>query len=123
MTCLGEMLDRELLMCVRWCYSYPICGVVVPALRIHLSSATKEVLDEFGYFDLQLRGDIEMKVRTHAHTLTKKVYKSSFCLPVFLSLSNISQCLSKPRKTERCHNIIQSNSDSTHALNIIPKIH
>uniref|UniRef100_A0A8C7WLN4 Guanylate cyclase n=1 Tax=Oncorhynchus mykiss TaxID=8022 RepID=A0A8C7WLN4_ONCMY len=31
------------------------------ALRIHLSSATKEVLDEFGYFDLQLRGDVEMK--------------------------------------------------------------
>uniref|UniRef100_A0A8C6SE05 Guanylate cyclase n=1 Tax=Neogobius melanostomus TaxID=47308 RepID=A0A8C6SE05_9GOBI len=32
------------------------------ALKIHMSSATKEVLDEFGYFDLQLRGDIEMKV-------------------------------------------------------------
>lgn len=32
------------------------------ALRIHVSSATKEVLDEFGYFDLQLRGDVEMKV-------------------------------------------------------------
>ncbi|TSL28199.1 Atrial natriuretic peptide receptor 2 [Bagarius yarrelli] len=31
------------------------------ALRIHVSSATKEVLDEFGYFDLQLRGDIEIK--------------------------------------------------------------
>ncbi|KAM8871821.1 atrial natriuretic peptide receptor 2 isoform 3-T3 [Synchiropus picturatus] len=31
------------------------------ALKIHVSSATKEVLDEFGYFDLQLRGDIEMK--------------------------------------------------------------
>ncbi|KAG9353645.1 hypothetical protein JZ751_011767, partial [Albula glossodonta] len=31
------------------------------ALRIHVSSATKEVLDEFGYFDLQLRGDVEMK--------------------------------------------------------------
>ncbi|XP_067114115.1 atrial natriuretic peptide receptor 2 [Osmerus mordax] len=31
------------------------------ALKIHLSSATKEVLDEFGYFDLQLRGDVEMK--------------------------------------------------------------
>lgn len=31
------------------------------ALRIHMSSATKEVLDEFGYFDLQLRGDVEMK--------------------------------------------------------------
>ena len=34
----------------------------LPALKIHLSSATKEVLDEFGYFDLQLRGDVEMKV-------------------------------------------------------------
>uniref|UniRef100_A0AAY4CS48 Guanylate cyclase n=1 Tax=Denticeps clupeoides TaxID=299321 RepID=A0AAY4CS48_9TELE len=33
------------------------------ALKIHVSSATKEVLDEFGYFDLQLRGDVEMKVR------------------------------------------------------------
>ncbi|XP_016142080.1 atrial natriuretic peptide receptor 2 [Sinocyclocheilus grahami] len=31
------------------------------ALRIHMSSATKEVLDEFGYFELQLRGDVEMK--------------------------------------------------------------
>ncbi|TNN22110.1 Atrial natriuretic peptide receptor 2 [Liparis tanakae] len=38
---------------------------VSPALKIHLSSATKEVLDEFGYFDLQLRGDVEMKVRRH----------------------------------------------------------
>lgn len=36
----------------------------VAALKIHLSSATKEVLDEFGYFDLQLRGDVEMKVST-----------------------------------------------------------
>uniref|UniRef100_A0AAR2JJA4 Guanylate cyclase n=1 Tax=Pygocentrus nattereri TaxID=42514 RepID=A0AAR2JJA4_PYGNA len=36
------------------------------ALRIHVSSATKEVLDEFGYFDLQLRGDVEMKVRAHS---------------------------------------------------------
>uniref|UniRef100_A0A3Q2E250 Guanylate cyclase n=1 Tax=Cyprinodon variegatus TaxID=28743 RepID=A0A3Q2E250_CYPVA len=35
------------------------------ALKIHVSSATKEVLDEFGYFDLQLRGDVEMKVRSH----------------------------------------------------------
>ncbi|PWA13835.1 hypothetical protein CCH79_00020224 [Gambusia affinis] len=32
------------------------------ALKIHVSSATKEVLDEFGYFDLQLRGDVEMKL-------------------------------------------------------------
>uniref|UniRef100_A0A8D2PV88 Guanylate cyclase n=1 Tax=Zosterops lateralis melanops TaxID=1220523 RepID=A0A8D2PV88_ZOSLA len=31
------------------------------ALKIHVSSATKEVLDEFGCFELELRGDVEMK--------------------------------------------------------------
>nr|BAA35198.1 membrane guanylyl cyclase OlGC1 [Oryzias latipes] len=31
------------------------------ALKIHVSSATKEVLDEFCYFNLELRGDVEMK--------------------------------------------------------------
>lgn len=34
-----------------------------PALKIHVSSTTKEVLDEFGCFELELRGDVEMKVR------------------------------------------------------------
>uniref|UniRef100_A0A663N7A5 Guanylate cyclase n=1 Tax=Athene cunicularia TaxID=194338 RepID=A0A663N7A5_ATHCN len=32
------------------------------ALKIHVSSTTKEVLDEFGCFELELRGDVEMKV-------------------------------------------------------------
>uniref|UniRef100_A0A452V4P1 Guanylate cyclase n=1 Tax=Ursus maritimus TaxID=29073 RepID=A0A452V4P1_URSMA len=32
------------------------------ALKIHLSSETKAVLEEFGGFELELRGDIEMKV-------------------------------------------------------------
>ncbi|XP_007895384.2 atrial natriuretic peptide receptor 2 [Callorhinchus milii] len=31
------------------------------ALKIHVSSATKSVLDEFGSFELDLRGDVEMK--------------------------------------------------------------
>lgn len=31
------------------------------ALKIHISSATKEVLDELNCFQLELRGDIEMK--------------------------------------------------------------
>ncbi|KAM3848645.1 atrial natriuretic peptide receptor 2 isoform 3-T3 [Vipera latastei] len=31
------------------------------ALKIHISAATKEILDEFGCFLLELRGDIEMK--------------------------------------------------------------
>ncbi|KAJ7417768.1 Atrial natriuretic peptide receptor 2 [Willisornis vidua] len=31
------------------------------ALKIHVSSTTKEVLDEFGCFELELRGDVEIK--------------------------------------------------------------
>ncbi|XP_063152017.1 atrial natriuretic peptide receptor 2 isoform X3 [Candoia aspera] len=31
------------------------------ALKIHISSTTKEILDEFGCFELELRGDVEMK--------------------------------------------------------------
>ncbi|XP_062984886.1 atrial natriuretic peptide receptor 2 [Elgaria multicarinata webbii] len=31
------------------------------ALKIHVSSTTKEILDEFGCFELVLRGDVEMK--------------------------------------------------------------
>ena len=33
------------------------------ALKIHVSPFTKEILDQFGYFDLELRGTVEMKVR------------------------------------------------------------
>ncbi|XP_061468570.1 atrial natriuretic peptide receptor 2 [Rhineura floridana] len=31
------------------------------ALKIHVSTTTKEILDEFGCFELDLRGDVEMK--------------------------------------------------------------
>uniref|UniRef100_A0A8D2J2H7 Guanylate cyclase n=1 Tax=Varanus komodoensis TaxID=61221 RepID=A0A8D2J2H7_VARKO len=31
------------------------------ALKIHLSAATKSILEEFGCFDLELRGDVDMK--------------------------------------------------------------
>lgn len=37
------------------------------ALKIHVSPQTKEVLDTFGTFDLELRGEIEMKVRTRIY--------------------------------------------------------
>lgn len=32
------------------------------ALKIHVSSTTKDALDELGCFQLELRGDVEMKV-------------------------------------------------------------
>ena len=36
---------------------------VPAALRIHVSSTTKEALDRLGRFQLDLRGEVEMKVR------------------------------------------------------------
>ncbi|XP_029439074.1 atrial natriuretic peptide receptor 2 [Rhinatrema bivittatum] len=38
------------------------------ALKIHVSSTTKEVLDEFGCFELLLRGDVEMKGKGKVRT-------------------------------------------------------
>lgn len=35
------------------------------ALKIHVSSSTKEVLDTFATFRLELRGEVEMKVRKY----------------------------------------------------------
>lgn len=39
-----------------------------PALRIHLSSETKAVLEEFDGFELELRGDVEMKGKGKVRT-------------------------------------------------------
>ena len=41
------------------------CGVI-SALKIHVSPQTKEVLDTFGTFQTELRGEVEMKVRLSA---------------------------------------------------------
>lgn len=57
------------------------------ALKIHVSSATKEVLDEFGYFDLQLRGDVEMKVGTVTLLFQKKNKKKLIVLTKAVSLA------------------------------------
>ncbi|XP_074837182.1 atrial natriuretic peptide receptor 1 isoform X2 [Carettochelys insculpta] len=38
------------------------------ALKIHLSSATKSVLEEFGCFELELRGDVEIKGKGKVRT-------------------------------------------------------
>ncbi len=35
---------------------------VFSALKIHVSSATKEVLDKFNTFELECRGEVDMKV-------------------------------------------------------------
>lgn len=39
---------------------------VLSALKIHLSSETKAVLEEFDGFELELRGDVEMKVEKNS---------------------------------------------------------
>lgn len=46
------------------------------ALKIHVSPSTKEVLDSFGTFELELRGEVEMKVGFRLMT----PYKSLNCL-------------------------------------------
>lgn len=33
-------------------------------LKIHISGATKKILDKVGRFEIELRGEVEMKVRT-----------------------------------------------------------
>lgn len=38
------------------------------ALKIHVSEATRQVLQEFGYFQLQLRGEIEVKGKGRMRT-------------------------------------------------------
>ena len=37
--------------------------IIFTALKIHVSSDTKEVLDEFNMFELETRGKIEVKVK------------------------------------------------------------
>lgn len=37
------------------------CKLYFAALRIHVSEATKTILDKFGTFDLELRGEVELK--------------------------------------------------------------
>lgn len=59
------------------------------ALKIHLSSETKAVLEEFDGFELELRGDVEMKVEKdsldprgsqgHARNLKSQVIWGSGC--------------------------------------------
>lgn len=41
-------------------------------LRIHVSPATKEVLDTFGMFLLECRGEVEMKVKTATNFIVFK---------------------------------------------------
>lgn len=38
-----------------------LIGVLFSALKIHMSDATKEILDKFGTFKLESRGEVELK--------------------------------------------------------------
>lgn len=69
----AALWERDKCLCLNsaLCFCAHIC-VCFAALKIHVSSATKEVLDEFCYFNLELRGDVEMKVRL-LNSLTDKL--------------------------------------------------
>ena len=50
---------------IGWCVCVSVCACVCvrspPALKIHVSSATRAVLQDFSSFQLELRGDISVK--------------------------------------------------------------
>lgn len=49
-------------------------SLLVSALKIHVSPQTKEVLDVFGNFETELRGDVEMKVLSFVCLQKCRVY-------------------------------------------------
>lgn len=50
-----------------------------PALKIHVSSTTKDALDELGCFQLELRGDVEMKVMAgHGERVMERENESDY---------------------------------------------
>lgn len=44
-------------------------ALFLSALKIHVSPQTKEVLDTFNCFELEFRGEVEMKVRIETMTI------------------------------------------------------
>lgn len=57
-------------------------SLLVSALKIHVSPQTKEVLDVFGNFETELRGDVEMKVLSFVCLHKCRVYMRPSVLPL-----------------------------------------
>ena len=60
-------------------------ALFLSALKIHVSPQTKEVLDTFNCFELEFRGEVEMKVRIETKSSRHQREKSCNALPVFLA--------------------------------------
>lgn len=65
----------------------------VSALKIHVSPHTKEVLDTFGTFELELRGEIEMKVRRFADSGLLPMCFYSICGDFCSHISSVGLCM------------------------------
>ena len=50
------------------------CSVLLIALRIHISEATKSILDELGGFVVESRGQVYLKVQTHNIGLRQRTF-------------------------------------------------
>ena len=46
-------------------YYYVLLIMIIIALRIHMSPQTKEALDKYNSFNIELRGPVEMKVNNY----------------------------------------------------------
>ena len=70
------------------------CGVI-SALKIHVSPQTKEVLDTFGTFQTELRGEVEMKVSLSACLpVSFRCCCCCFCWVFFVGIYSLSLSLS-----------------------------
>lgn len=99
-----------------------IAILCVSALKIHVSSSTKEILDSFGTFRLELRGEVEMKViilsqsnkigysqvHKHTHTLTFLLLFSVLRSPSLTRYQLLKRPISQPRFCLRLTSILLS---------------
>ena len=61
-----------------------------PALKIHVSPQTKEVLDTFGCFELECRGEVEMKVIIQLFTSSLQNKNPLDCFGAYVRRSTYS---------------------------------
>ncbi|XP_054282672.1 atrial natriuretic peptide receptor 2-like [Macrosteles quadrilineatus] len=100
------------------------------ALKVHVSPSTKEVLDSFGTFELELRGEVEMKGKGKMTTYwllgEKKTSPATQPLsqpPLGLTPNNITAPLSTPNCTRHVNNVANNtakpkvNSKPTNEIN------
>ena len=72
--------------CLKNCITVFIC-IFLTAMKIHISCSTKNILEQFDAFKIELRGEVEMKVGKHNLLCLTKVQLSE-CLLLNFTFSH-----------------------------------